>query len=81
MTISKDEKINSYCTYKNEVLRMARPKSVDPTKEKRIEIRLTAAELDTIDYVAKALGMSRSKAIVVTMQERADEIYRVREGK
>ncbi len=60
---------------------MARPKSVDPTKEKRIEIRLTAAELDTIDYVAKALGMSRSKAIVVTMQERADEIYRVREGK
>ena len=56
---------------------MARPKSMDP-KDKRMELRLTEEELNTIDYVASALGIDRSKAIIQTMTERADEIYRVR---
>ena len=59
---------------------MARPRSTDP-KDKRLEIRLTAGELEAIDYVAAALGVSRAEAIIQTMQERADEIFRVREGR
>ena len=55
---------------------MARPKSLEP-KKNRIELRLTDAELDAIEYVAKALGLDRSKAIIQTMTERADEIYRL----
>ena len=55
---------------------MARPKSTDP-KSQRIEIRLTPDELDNIDYVAHHLGMSRSEAIVRTMEERADEIFKI----
>ena len=54
---------------------MARPKSDNP-KSNRLELRLTADELETIDYVANALGLDRSKAIIITMTERADEIYR-----
>lgn len=56
---------------------MARPKSTDP-KNRRLELRLTDEELEQIDYVAEALGVDRSKAIVATMAERADEIFRVR---
>ena len=56
---------------------MARPKSLEP-KKNRLELRLTDAELDEIEYVAEALGIDRSKAIIQTMTERADEIYRVR---
>lgn len=59
---------------------MARPKSPDP-KRNRLELRLTSGELESIDYVAKALGVSRSEAVIQTMEERADEIFRVREAR
>ena len=57
--------------------KMGRPKSDNP-KDKRINLRLTKEEFDTISYVAESLNLSMSEAIVVTMEERADEIYRIR---
>ena len=56
---------------------MGRPKSDNP-KDKRINLRLTQEEFDTILYVAESLNLTMSEAIVATMQERADEIYRIR---
>ena len=60
--------------------KMGRPKSDNP-KEKRINLRLTKDEFDTISYVAKSLDLTMSEAIVVTMEERADEIFKIRNKK
>ena len=56
---------------------MARPKSENP-KCHRLELRVNDEELESIEYVAKELGINRSEAIILTMTERADEIYRIR---
>ena len=56
---------------------MGRPKSDNP-KDKRINLRLTQEEFDSIVYVAESLNLTMSEAIIVTMEERADEIYRIR---
>ena len=56
---------------------MTRPKSENP-KDKRINLRLTKEEYDTIRYVAESLNLTMIEAIIVTMEERADEIYRTR---
>lgn len=60
--------------------KMGRPKSDNP-KDKRINLRLTKDEFDTISYVAKSLDLTISEAIVVTMEERADEIFKIRNKK
>ena len=57
---------------------MARPKSTNP-KNQRLELRLTLEEMESIEYVAHALGVSKSEAIIWTMEERADEIFRNRQ--
>lgn len=57
--------------------KMGRPKSDNP-KNKRINLRLTAEEFDAISYVAESLNLTISEAIITTMEERADEIYRIR---
>ena len=57
--------------------KMGRPKSDNP-KDKRINLRLTKEEFDTISYVAESLNLSMSEAIVATMEERADEIFKIR---
>lgn len=59
---------------------MARPKSENPKKE-RLNLRLTKEELEAIEYVANSLGLSISEAIIKTMEERADEIFRVQESR
>ena len=53
---------------------MARPKSINPKKH-RLELRLTDAELDDIDYIAKSLKVSRSEAILDAVLYRSHEIY------
>ena len=60
--------------------KIGRPKSDNP-KDKRINLRLTKDEFDTISYVAKSLDLTMSEAIVVTMEERADEIFKIRNKK
>ena len=57
--------------------KMGRPKSDNP-KDKRINLRLTQEEFNSILYVAESLNLSMSEAIIATMEERADEIYRTR---
>ena len=57
--------------------KIGRPKS-DNSKDKRINLRLTNEEFDSILYVAESLNLTMSEAIVKTMEERADEIYRTR---
>ena len=57
--------------------KIGRPKS-DNSKDKRINLRLTKEEFDSILYVAESLNLTMSEAIVKTMEERADEIYRTR---
>ena len=63
---------------------MARPKKTVDKKEYQINLRLTKEELDTIDYVYQELKrynreMTRSKAIIQTMEERATEIFQNRQ--
>ena len=60
--------------------KIGRPKSDNP-KDKRINLRLSKDEFDTISYVAKSLDLTVSEAIVVTMEERADEIFKIRNKK
>lgn len=59
--------------------RTGRPKSDNP-KTERLYIRATKAEMDTFSYVAEAMGMSMSEAVLQTMEERADEIWKSREA-
>lgn len=56
-----------------------RPKSENP-KTERLYIRATKAEMDTISYVAESMGVSMSEAVLQTMEERADEIWKSREA-
>ena len=58
---------------------MGRPKSDNP-KDKRINLRLTQEEFDSIAYVAESLNLTMSEAIILTMEERANEIFRVRKN-
>lgn len=57
--------------------KMGRPKS-DAAKTKRLNLRLTESEFESIQYVANSLKLSISQAILVTMEERADEIFRIK---
>ena len=59
------------------MVKMGRPKSDNP-KNKRINLRLTQEEFDTILYVAESLNLTMSEAIIATMEERADEIFKAR---
>lgn len=52
-----------------------RPRSENP-KNIRINLRLTKEEHETMMYVADRLQLSLSEAIVTTMEERADEIWK-----
>lgn len=52
-----------------------RPKAENP-KNIRINLRLTKEEHETMMYVADRLQLSLSEAIVTTMEERADEIWK-----
>lgn len=52
-----------------------RPKSENP-KNVRINLRLTKEEHESMMYVANKLKLSLSEAIVTTMEERADEIWK-----
>lgn len=52
-----------------------RPRTENP-KNIRINLRLTKEEHETMMYVADRLQLSLSEAIVTTMEERADEIWK-----
>ena len=55
--------------------KVGRPKSDNP-KNIRINLRLTKEEHESMMYVAERLQLSLSEAIVTTMEERADEIWK-----
>lgn len=55
--------------------KVGRPKSDNP-KNIRINLRLTKEEHENMIYVADQLQLSLSEAIVTTMEERADEIWK-----
>ena len=56
---------------------MGRWKIEDP-KCYRLEIRVNRQDLDNIDYVARALNLTRSTAILDVITDRANEIYQRR---
>ena len=60
--------------------KMGRPKSDNP-KKFQLHFRVTKEEMDTISYVAEAMGVSMSKAVIQTMEERANEIWKIKEEK
>ena len=55
--------------------KVGRPKSDNP-KNIRINLRLTKEEHESMLYVAERLGMTLTEAVVTTMEERADEIWK-----
>lgn len=55
-----------------------RPKSDNP-KKYQLHFRVTQEEMETITYVAEAMGVSMSEAVLQTMEERADQIWKNRE--
>ena len=57
-----------------------RPKSDNP-KNIRINLRLTKEEHESMMYVADRLGMTLTEAIVTTMEERVDEIWKNSENR
>ena len=57
---------------------MGRPKSTNP-KCNRLELRLTADELEEVQYIAQELGVSMSDAIRDAIYWRSEEIYQERQ--
>ena len=57
---------------------MGRPRKQDnEAKRLRLEIRLSEADMELVDYIASRLKLSRSEAVLEAIESRANEIYAV----
>lgn len=75
----------SLCVHKKKergvvMAKTGRPKSDNP-KKLQLHFRVTKEEMDTISYVAEAMGVSMSEAVIQTMEERANEIWKIKDEK